>query len=93
MFEVRENNLSLVKSWGDVCLSVQNAGRETPTAKERKGARLLWGVTNPYYLSFIYHFIIYFQYLILCKTKWLLYLASILHKHHIMNNVLQFITT
>lgn len=37
---------------------------------------------NPYYIFFIYHFIIYFQYLILCKTKWLLYLSSILCKHH-----------
>lgn len=38
---------------------------------------------NPYYIFFIYHFIIHFQYLILCKTKSLLYLASTQHKHHI----------
>lgn len=60
MFEAKENKVHLAASWGDVCLSVQNAGRETPTAKERKGACLLSGETNPYYIFFIYHFIIHF---------------------------------
>lgn len=65
------------------CLLKMQGEKVLLQRQEREQIDLLSGVTNPYYLFFIYHFIIHFQYLILCKTKWILYLASILHKYHI----------
>lgn len=92
-FEVRENKVSLAGSCRDVCLSVQNAGRETPTAKERKGACLLPGVTIPIiFSSFItLSFIFNTKYSVRPNGFyiWLLFYTSTTF----MNNVLQFITT
>lgn len=95
MFQVRENKVSLAASWGDVCLSVQDAGRKTPTAKEGKGACLLrgGGLINLYHLFFsfiILSFIFNIQYCIKPNRFciWLLFYTSTT----LMNNVLLLIT-